>query len=137
MIKYRKLRKYKYQVMETTQIVLPYNFKVQIEMAWVTLRNDVLTIKKAYCCDGATCFPDFKWIMLPSVVHDALCQLIRVGLLDEKNKVHADRVLRDLCRERLKKGMKKMADAVFFSVQKFGKFFMRKGKKQDKIYIAK
>jgi len=133
---YRYIRNYKIQVMETFRITLPYKFDEWIETDWISLDRNVLTVQKGYCCDFATGFPDFEWIKLPSVVHDALKQLMRLELLDEVYDVEVDKILKEMCYERLMNCIKFMANVVYFGVRKFGRFFLKKGKEPDKVYTA-
>ena len=133
---YRYLRNYKIQVMETFSITLPYDFDEWAETGWISLNKNRLTIKKGYCCDFATGFPDYEWIKLPSVVHDALKQLMRLELLDDIYDVQVDKILKEMCYERLMNCIKFMASVVYTGVRKFGRFFAKKGKSQDKLYTA-
>ena len=41
----------------------------------VSLHDDKLTVYRHYHYDGATAAPDFKRVLLPAAVHDALLQL--------------------------------------------------------------
>lgn len=46
---------------------------------YVSVQNCRLNIRNGYEWDGATYFPDFKWVLRASLVHDALCQLLKDG----------------------------------------------------------
>lgn len=59
-----------------------------------------LRIAKKYAWDGPSGPTiDTADFMRGSLVHDALYQLMREGLLSRKHRLYADRLLRDLCRE--------------------------------------
>ncbi|MDD5538345.1 MAG: hypothetical protein PHF12_05210 [Candidatus Omnitrophica bacterium] len=59
-----------------------------------------MTIHSGYAWDGASGPTwDSKNSMIGSLVHDALYQLIRLGLIDAKYKEYADQLLHDLCTE--------------------------------------
>lgn len=66
-----------------------------------------LTIRAGYCWDGpsgpAIDTPNF---MCPSLVHDALYQLIRMGLLPEWEKDKIDDFLKKMCRARNMSGIR-------------------------------
>ena len=62
--------------------------------------DGVLTILRGYAWDGPSGPTiDTKSFMRGSLVHDALYQLIRTGLLPESERHVADKVLGRLCRE--------------------------------------
>lgn len=65
----------------------------------VLAASGVLTVQAGYCWDGpsgpALDTPNF---MRASLVHDALYQLIRLGELSPKHRVHADQLMYTLCR---------------------------------------
>ena len=67
---------------------------------YVTLTtNGSLFIKAGYAWDGATGFPDFKSVLRGSLIHDALYQLIRLGVLPASDRKKADEALRVACIE--------------------------------------
>lgn len=121
-IKYRKLNKYKYQLMEN------YYYKTDIALDndtgvpdFVTLRKDGrLEIYKGYAWDGPSGPTiDTKDFMRGSLVHDALYQLIREQKLARKYKEYADKLLHDIC---IEDGMSKFrAWYVYWAVRLFGK----------------
>ena len=92
---------YKYQLCEdyTVQIgILPLTM---IITDWIVLASDGwLTIFKGYAWDGPS-GPTFdtKDSMRGSLVHDALYQLMRMGLLDICYRPMADKLLHDICEE--------------------------------------
>ena len=95
---------YKYQLSE------PYSVEISIKpegdiispSGFITLSlSGVLTIKKHYAWDGPS-GPTLDTLnfMRPSLVHDALYQLMREGLLDnDENRKLADRLLYIMCKE--------------------------------------
>lgn len=97
---YRSLHRYKYQLMK------PYVQNVGVpgytsETPYLGLQdNGRLEIKTTYAWDGPSGptldTPDF---MRGSLVHDALYQLIRMEVLPSSLRAHADRLLREMCRE--------------------------------------
>lgn len=89
---------YKYQLAETYEIdtqILGYNVRTE----WISLDGTgKLTIRAGYAWDGASGpAADTQSIMRGSLVHDALYQLIRLGLLDHRFKRLADDLLRECC----------------------------------------
>jgi hypothetical protein len=102
---YRKLRNYKYQVMEdyTIPTDLKPVGKIRKEVAeFVSLSAEgLLSIKKYYAWDGPSGPTiDTRDFMRGSLVHDALYQLMREEVLDhEKDRKRADQILREICLE--------------------------------------
>lgn len=95
---YRKLEKkelgYKYQLVKdyTTETYIVPNFSYSDQYLAIT-KEGTLTVKKYYAWDGATGAIDTKSLMRASLVHDALYQLIRLRVIDPKNRWIADRIL--------------------------------------------
>lgn len=58
-----------------------------------------LVVKRHYAWDGATLFPDLECVRRASLIHDALCQLIRLGLLPEHCLDNVHQVLKDTVQE--------------------------------------
>ena len=102
---YRKLTGYKYQVMEDyiTKIDLKPGKAVRRELTrFLSLSPDgVLTIKKYYAWDGPSGPTiDTRDFMRGSLVHDALYQLMREGVLDYRvHRQRADEIFRQLLLE--------------------------------------
>lgn len=123
-IKYRE--GYKYQLAET------YVVQTQVKPGdhvdydeFITLSPDgVLTIKEGYAWDGPSGPTyDSKDFMRGSLVHDALYQLMREGLLDSAWRDTADLTLRQLC---IEDGMSRIrAWWVFRGVQTFGEQYAK------------
>lgn len=82
---------YKYQLRETfyyqCKYIRPYK---EIKTKWIALdRNGLLTIIEGYAWDGASGPTiDTKSSMRGGLVHDALFQLMRFGLLDRNLNFH-------------------------------------------------
>ena len=104
-IRYRSLIGYKYQLMDdcTHSVGLVPIKEVPPQVArFVSLSSDgVLTVHKFYDWDGprgpTIDTPDF---LRGSLVHDALYQIMRAGVLDYRvHRKRADELLRDTCRE--------------------------------------
>ena len=100
-MKYKK--GYKYQLVEDYQIKVPdvkIPKRVSTDNDYVSMGiyGDVL-IRAGYAWDGATSAIDTKNFMRGSLVHDALYQLIRRGLLDSSYRKQADDILRQILRE--------------------------------------
>lgn len=88
-----------------------------------------LRIMPGYAWDGASFLP-FLWFgtpsawLTPSLVHDALYQLIREGLLAREHRAAVDGLFRDLLIER---GVwRVVAWAAYYAVRVFGNFAVRK-----------
>lgn len=98
---YRKMRYWKYKTYKRIQFILPYTFN-KIDLIYVnkylTLRNGILTIDAGYSWDGPSGPAiDTDNFMNPSLVHDALYQLIREGHLSGSTyRIYADQVFRDM-----------------------------------------
>lgn len=97
-------RGYKYQTRRPFAILLPELVGAVAEAVrtdWLELTPDGwLQIRAGYAWDGASGPTwDSKSSMRGSLVHDALYQLIRLGLLSKEWREPADRVLRRLCEE--------------------------------------
>ena len=92
---------YKYQLCKDYKVeieIYPYS---DIITEYIELSsNGVLKIKRGYAWDGASgpVF-DTKNFMRGSIIHDALYQLMRQGLLPTIWRDKADCLLRKICRE--------------------------------------
>ena len=95
-----------------------------------------LLIKKGYAWDGASGPTwDSPCTMRGSLIHDALYQLMRAGLLSQSSRPMADKVLEDVCRE---DGMWALrAKTWFAAVRLAGSFGAKLGpEKQLRVYTA-
>jgi len=111
---------YKYQLAKSYMCQVPIRIPVFIDTPFIQLDLDgTLIIKAGYAWDGPS-GPTFdtKTFMRPSLVHDALYQLIRERRLGYFYRQVADQLLYDQCRE---DGMTKLrAWYVYKAVRMFG-----------------
>jgi hypothetical protein len=131
MIKYQK--GFKYQLVENFQIqtdILGFD----IETSFITLdRFGCLFIRKFYAWDGASGPTiDSKSSMEGSLVHDALYQLMRLGLLPQVWRKHADNLLESICRQ---KGMWKFRAKTWCSMVKRFAGDASKPKNKRKVFV--
>ena len=118
-MKYTKRKPYKYR------LYADYSYYVDIAALqvspseYIKLTQGYIFIKKGYTWDGATDPAiDTKNFMIGSLVHDALYQLIREGVIDKDDKDKCDVILRDIC---LEQGMSRIrAWWVYQGVKRFG-----------------
>jgi hypothetical protein len=102
---YRELHRYKYQLMKdyTIQTDLKPEKKIRAKLTgFLSISPDGrLFIGKYYAWDGPSGPTiDTRDFMRGSLVHDALYQLMREGVLDHKrHRKRADEILREICRE--------------------------------------
>lgn len=101
MIKYKKRRKYKYNLHSD----LDYNTGIEPDAPGQTglvsiSKGGLMAIKSGYSWDGPSGpSVDTKNFMRGSLVHDALYQLIREGVLKQSDRKAADVILRTICLE--------------------------------------
>ena len=100
-MKYRRIGKYKYQLVESEATQLNSDFfDVIAENEFVILVCGCVMVKEGYAWDGASGpAVDTVTFLRGSLVHDALYQLIREGLLPKSFRRAADSLLRDICIE--------------------------------------
>lgn len=117
-IRYRK--GLKYQLAETYSIKLSFAPSCDIKTEWIEFyTTGWLVIKAGYAWDGPSgpTYDDHT-NMRGSLVHDALYQLMRLGLLGETYRIHADKAFRRIC---LEDGMSAIRAALYFDgVHLFG-----------------
>lgn len=116
-VKYRKIDKYKYQLMESVirqtsiggqRILTPY-----IEL-WY---NGEMKIMKSYAWNGSNWSLDWKSIEA-SMFHDAGYSLMQMGLLGQEHRKYFDKLYRDIL---IEKGLWKWhADFRYNILRKFG-----------------
>lgn len=94
--------------------------------------DGMLTIAAGYAWDGASGPAiDTNTIMRGSLVHDALYQLIGLGVLTVDDREAADQLLRDIC---IEDGMWRIRAAwVYAAVRAFGRPYAVEG---DQVLIA-
>lgn len=112
---------YKFQLVESYSVDVGFQTLVSVAIGdWVSLTDQgVLTIKDGYAWDGASGqVEQSKEILRGSLVHDALYQLMRAGMLGQEYRERADMVLKRIC---LEDGMSHwFAQMVFSAVREFG-----------------
>jgi len=135
MIKYRSLEGYKYETLKTYQIKTDIILDKFVDNGYIRLVHGNLIIRNRYAWDGASfIIRDTDNIMEGSLVHDALYQLMRLGLIDrDKYRIVADKLLYDMC---IKKGMSKFrAWYIYRGLRWFGKkASMPNKKKRGKVF---
>lgn len=94
---------YKYVLTETYACKISLTGYLAYTEFIILNSNGNLLIKKGYAYDGATFFPDLEIVKRPSLIHDALCQLIRIGKLPGKLLHDVHRVMREQIEEDIKK----------------------------------
>lgn len=93
---------YKYQLASSCVFLTSIRPAKRIETDFISLDEfGVMCVKGGYAWDGATGTPDNKNNLYPSCGHDALYQLMRLGLLDHKHWPIADN---DYCKWLKEKG---------------------------------
>lgn len=99
-MKYKK--GFKYQLHENIWFQTEIYPKDIIETQFITLlENGRLAIFSGYAWDGASGpTKDDKTNMSPSLVHDALCQLMRLGLISKNYYHYANLLFSQMLRER-------------------------------------
>ena len=97
-IRYRE--GYKYVLAEDHEVLTAIRPSVPIATEYVCLGLDGwLWLSHGYAWDGATGAVDTKTIRRGSLIHDALYQLMRLGLLPQSAREPSDRELRRVCLE--------------------------------------
>ena len=128
---YRKLKRYKYQLMDAYRIQIDLNPTQDILTDYVQLSIDgQLTLTKYYAWDGPS-GPTFDTLnfMRGSLVHDGLYQLIREKHLDYDLQEFADQLLKQMC---IEDGMSRFrAWYVHKAVSIFGKRSLKKSRKKE------
>jgi len=131
---YRKLRPYKYQLVEDYEVSIPIYGEAAEESFIKLSETGTLFIKKGYAWDGPS-GPTFDTLtfMRGSLVHDALYQLIRMELLDFAYRSDADRIIRDMC---LEDGMNRVrAKWVYWALRLFGGSAATPGSQKQDVVI--
>jgi hypothetical protein len=135
-ITYRKLRKYKYQILEDYRLEIPLKPEENIDTPFIKLNNlGELIIKEKYAWDGPSGPTiDTKNFMRGSLVHDALYQLMREQKIDINQRDEADKLLQQHCRE---DGMSAFrAWIVYLAVKWFGKKSALPNEEEQETYQA-
>ena len=125
MILYKKRKKYKYNLHADYEYSTGLSVPGPADLGLLAIDGDgKLTIRKGYSWDGASGPTiDTKSFMRGSLIHDALYQLMREGVLPGDLRKKADQILRDEC---IKDGMSKVyAGCVYWSVRTCGAGFAK------------
>lgn len=125
---------YKYQLVAYYECHIGIIPTIPIDMDWVKLdETGLLRIKKYYAWDGPSGpSVDTKNFMRGSLLHDALYQLIKEGLLSPECRSEADNILRKIC---IEDGMSSFrAWYVYTAVRAFGKIYSDNNK--EPILVA-
>ncbi len=106
-MKYKKRRRYKYSLYGELFYDTGLKGDKGYNGSYLSLSpNGQLRIKHGYCWDGPSGPAiDSRNFMRGSLIHDALYQLIREGVLCNTDRKRADRILREVC---LQDGMSKL-----------------------------
>ena len=101
MIEYKKRRKYKYTLHRKYECNIRIGVTAPIITKHIHLGiNGDIFIKAGYSWDGPSGPAiDTKNFMRASLIHDALYQLMREGLLDISRRKETDKVMYNICRE--------------------------------------
>lgn len=119
MIKYRKLKGYKYQVTAPYNVqtdIKGYDIKTPYYQLWMSGRLEIFT---TYCWNGASGpTVDTEDTQEGSCVHDCIYQMIRSGELPYWYKSNADKLFHKLL---IKNGMSRIRARYFYwGVKYFG-----------------
>jgi hypothetical protein len=100
-MKIRYKKGFKYQLSEYYSAMLPFTPDQYVETKYITLTTSgELQIRVGYAWDGPSGPTiDTKNFMRGSLEHDALYQLMRMGLLGKQNRKNADDRLIAVCKE--------------------------------------
>lgn len=95
---YRKLKSYKYQLMEDFEYETGFEIVEAIDTEFIKMsQNGDMTVNKYYAWDGASGPTiDTPNSMRASLVHDALYQLMRMSKLPQKFVKPADKLFRKI-----------------------------------------
>ena len=101
-MKYRK--GYKYQLAEDYLHVLQFDTGESIELPFIELHGKELLMKRGYAWDGPSGPTwDTESFILGSLPHDALYQLLRMGLISQKWRKASDLEVKIICRSKKRK----------------------------------
>lgn len=109
---------YKYQLAKKFTMVLPFAPTENLVTQYITFTVDGrITILGGYAWDGAS-GPTFDTdnTMTPSLVHDALAQLMRLGFLPRSYRIKSNKLLKEMM---LKRGMFPLRAKLWFDTLRF------------------
>ena len=100
MIEYQQDIKYQMHADATWRLVTGININYSIDCGWygVVKESGIIFVRKGFAWDGATMFPDFRWILEGSLWHDVLHLLIAKGAIPESENDNIDRELSAIIR---------------------------------------
>ena len=118
-MKYQKRRNWKYRLFETEVYATDIHPAANVNAEFIDMTEDgVVTVKAGYVWDGASGPTiDTKNTFTASLIHDALYQLMREGLLDRKWRKRADKILYEILRSR---GMWKIRAKLWYRAVRTG-----------------
>jgi hypothetical protein len=129
MFAYRKTPRWKYITLTPYRRYVGLLFGGNVNHPYVKISKGYIEIKEGYMWDGATFCPDFMEIIRGSLVHDALYQMIREGLIRQDRRKKADELLASICVE---DGMSQiLASIVYFAVRLFAGYAVKKREDDD------
>lgn len=120
---------YRYKLEEMYLQTLPFDVFDASVRGWVVIVDNKLAVANGYAWDGASTglpWTPKKWLR-PSLVHDALYQLIRESQLPMERRRDADNIFYQLLRENQVNVV--LAFAAYLAVRIFGNYCLRKGRK--------
>ncbi len=92
----------KYQLYEDSQwqLLTPMQINYSLDCGWYGVDKEAATIyaREGFAWDGATMFPDFKWILEGSLWHDVLHLLIAQGAIPVSENNAIDKELTQIIR---------------------------------------
>ncbi len=99
MILYKKRKKYKYNLHSDLEFSTNINVDNPMSLGLLEIDGEGnLSIRKGYSWDGPSGPTiDTKNFMQGSIVHDALYQLMREGVLPQHVRKRADEILKEIC----------------------------------------
>jgi len=133
-IKYRKLRKYKYQVWEDYIVQTPIKGYRHVSDFWCIFKNGKVLAKKGYCYDGPSGPTiDTHTFMRGALIHDIFYQAFRERIVPLSERDTADRLLQTMC---IEDGMNKIRAWWVYHGVKYGGKPAAKPNGKQKIYTA-
>ena len=131
---------YKYQLKKDYSVIIPLDIPVDVIMGYIEIRRTTeknlvnLIVKKGYAWDGPS-GPTIDTLnfMRGSVEHDALYQLIRMGLFPETFRKIADLRLKECC---LEDGMSRLRAWIIYKGVRIMGAFATKAKNRRKWIVA-
>lgn len=132
-MKYRKTHGYKYMISEDEKIKLPFSLGQKINLRFIALNNDILTLRVGFLSDGPSGPTiDTKDSLKGAFCHDALYLMMELGHLDKSLKPMVDNILEIICEQ---EGMNPVRASLWdVAVSIFGGIWMKKRDKEFNEY---